>query len=369
MNLDKLLNDYVLIKRGKKPDIFYKKLQELYEVHPKTCLLIVRKLHKLGCWQDYFYLLRNIQNEELKRFIYTFLHNQLLRQDRTRKGNISRWLPREKSRFDIKLNFVDTYCEYFYPDIANKFTRRTVYRKFNSKLCKEMNLIVFNIGNPETHNKGTLRMLIKHYDRLDDNSKQQLVDKLSNTSIFTFGKLMIKKNADKKLFMLVFKNNIAKFRQELIDSNLYHPTNIPLLDTSISMAPYLLNAYMIIFVNDYNRVAINFRRSYFVDFDENMNIYDKIDVLNANLMPSDRIYQNNNNFVLSNKLDIPEIVGNNYWKIDNTPSVAKVKVNTKVINYIVNHDDVYKELHFIRHIYGMMVILIGIIITYYLLCF
>jgi len=364
MDIHSLLSKYVLIKRGKKSDMFYIDLVNMYQEYPKTCCMIIRNLYKLGCWQDYYYLLRHVTNIELKNYIYTFLHSQLLKQNEKKKGNISRWLPREKSRFDIKLNFVDEFCLRAYPNVSNKFKRRNLYRKMNAKLCKDMDLIVFNIGKPESHHKANLRTLIRYYDRLDPNSKSLLVEKLSNISIFTFGKLLIKKTANKKLFIQAFNDNIDKFRQELTELNLYHPTLMPLLDTSIGMAPYLINAYMIIFVNDYNKISINFKQPYIVTLDKDMNLYDKVDLLTANLMPSSKLHESNNMFVLSNRQSDAQNPTNKYWQIDTTPKVKKVKLNTRLIDHIATHDTVYREIYLLKHVFWVILLLCGIIIVH-----
>ena len=335
MNID-FLNRYVLIKRGKKPNIFYEKLAEYYslgdEYVKQQVLLVVSFLFRLGNWKDYYYLLI-YANKELENHIYNFLIDELKLQDKIRQGNISKWLPREKSKFDIRLKFVDEFCSRMYPNVSNKFTRRKMYRKYISDLCRDMNLLTFNIGNfTGSYDKIPLRTLLKYSERLDQNGIQALENKLNNLSLFKIGYLIVKRKYSSKIFIKVFNNNLERYKLYLINRNLYYPDKMPVLDTSIKMAPCLYKAYMVLLVNGYNRIKINFRSPYFVEFIHNMDLFEKIDLLIANIMPSDQIYQETNQFIITNNYTVPTLESNSYWIIEETTKV--IKTNQELINNI-----------------------------------
>lgn len=140
-------------RRTKKPFQVYKKIVKFYEQYPETIKEVVKNICKLGYWKDCFLLLlaakaltRNntVQKlDEFNSFTYNFLIDTLDADVINFKKNqnittLAKWLPREDSSFDRKLDFIDTFMNIACPDMTNVFSKRAKYRKTLTTLNKRI---------------------------------------------------------------------------------------------------------------------------------------------------------------------------------------------------------------------------------------
>ena len=206
-------------KRPQKSFHFYKTLTNLYEHYPDTIQNLVISVPQWGYPKDYMLLLLASQNDELDKFVYNHIAKVLVRDnEKYNEGksisSLAKWVPREKSSFDKKLNFVDKISKLLFPDTKDKFKARTEYRKFASKLNKYM---------------GTIEIYLcsKEYDKIDfKNISPSSLRRYFNTFInneTTREKLrehLQTKYAKQSLIGLVhmtLNNQITSFEKEVID--------------------------------------------------------------------------------------------------------------------------------------------------------
>src|SRR5207245_2961042 len=109
-------------------------------------------------YKDYFYILNFSKNTNLDDYIYNIIINQLkeyLKNIKCKKqiSTLGKWLPREKSEINKKINFIDKFNSKFYPDFAI-YSARKRYRKLKSMLNK-------NLGTLEVN------LCAKNYDKID----------------------------------------------------------------------------------------------------------------------------------------------------------------------------------------------------------
>ncbi len=145
INNKKEVREYLLkvlqFKRTKKYFGFYKNLVRMFDVYPKTAMLLIKQLFKLGYWKDYmFLLLASYKNEVLTDFLYSFLIKRLkldLVNEKLMKplSRLAKWLPRQESSFDRKLKFIDKFTARMYPDVEINSAKK-MYRQTLSRLNK-----------------------------------------------------------------------------------------------------------------------------------------------------------------------------------------------------------------------------------------
>src|SRR3990172_9094703 len=131
------------IRRAKKPLIIYKHIVKMYNYYPNTITKIINILYKIGYWKDYLYILEFAKRDSpLSNYIYKLLNEQIeCDLDRLEGGDsistLAKWMPRQQSSFDKKLNFVETYCRMYHPE-SKSFSAKRTYRQTMSKLNKSI---------------------------------------------------------------------------------------------------------------------------------------------------------------------------------------------------------------------------------------
>lgn len=131
-------------KKSTKPFSFYIFLSKLDKDYEKTVINLIKTLPDWGCWKEMFVLLlatKSTCNSDLEEFIYEVIKGQILKDSKERSRNrisrLAKWIPREKSSFDKKLDFVTNICKLLYPDLEPRTARRR-YRKQISDLNKKL---------------------------------------------------------------------------------------------------------------------------------------------------------------------------------------------------------------------------------------
>ena len=268
MNLKKILNDNELKqteivknylkfsfnrRRPKKDYKVYINLANMYEHQPELVKEILLNINKLGYYKDYIWILSFSKNEKLNNFILNLILDQIeqdLENNRNRKtiSTLAKWLPRENSKLDKKIGFVDKFINEFYPDME-KFKAKRRYRKMKTMLNNKL---------------GTLeaKLCTKQYDKIDFKKVSHLALKRNMNTLnkneeckirfdkFTFEKYCqyslsnficecSKEIVDKELMKKVWENNINKYMLEIPYLNKHIENSIGIFD--LSMDTFNLN--------------------------------------------------------------------------------------------------------------------------------
>lgn len=225
LNFDKTnkrqVKDYLIksfkYRQTKKNINFYKNIVELFSMYPKTILQIINHLFELGYWKDYFYLLNVSENQELNNYIYDLLVDRLKKDIICEKNNeqistLAKWLPRQNSSFDKKLNFVNNFNKLMFPNDYT-FTAKKKYRQIISRLNKKLNPIEINLCSKnykDINLKRSKPLCIKlHYNTLLKNCKEKLYDYYYNyynhCNIYGF-------------ISLIYREELDDFKKEIINN-------------------------------------------------------------------------------------------------------------------------------------------------------
>lgn len=126
-------------RRPEKDTKLYINICRIHEKYPDTIKELLDNIPKLGYYKDYFHILKHsARNEGLTNYIFDLVITQI-KEDITnmeKNGRIStlgKYLPREKSKVNIKINFIDRFCEVVFPG-SNQFTARRKYRKLKTEI-------------------------------------------------------------------------------------------------------------------------------------------------------------------------------------------------------------------------------------------
>mgnify|MGYP005839504497 CR=1 FL=1 len=162
-----LINTYSKksIRHPKKSFSFYCGIIKLCPFYINIFIKIIDNVTNWGYHKDLILLIlasKKENNIEAEDIIYQNILNNLQTDVEKKRNNqpiskLAKWLPREGSSFDNKINFVDKIGILLFPKIKNKFTRREEYRKKVASLNKYM---------------GTFEIFIcsKEYNKLDINN-------------------------------------------------------------------------------------------------------------------------------------------------------------------------------------------------------
>jgi len=202
------INDKILIKtyiensfrtrRTKKDKKLYINICLIFEKYPEIIKHIIDEIPVLGYHKDYFYILMYSRNNQLSVYIYDIIIKKLrddLKNLKLKKeiSTLGKWLPRERSKINLKCQFIDKFNKLFFPTIIDKFMARKEYRKMKTrfnislgtiepKLCsKSFHNIEYNKVAPYALKKST------HILMANDKSKIQLevfmLDKLRKMTL------------------------------------------------------------------------------------------------------------------------------------------------------------------------------------------
>ncbi|GAG49459.1 unnamed protein product, partial [marine sediment metagenome] len=130
------LMDTFKFQRAQKYNAVYINLCRLYEHYPQTITEIIKNIPTLGYWKDYFFILKFSRNKELTRLIYNIIIKKLrVDINKYNQGqsisSLAKWLPREGSKLEKRINFIDTVNQELYPK-CNRITARKKHRQLVS---------------------------------------------------------------------------------------------------------------------------------------------------------------------------------------------------------------------------------------------
>ena len=147
-------------RKAKKDFKLYINICKIYDHYPKTVEDILDNIPELGYYKDYFYIFMFSRNDALNEYILNLVVIQLTQDVDALKNNghvstLGKWLPRENHKINSKSNFIDKFCEKFYPGVEQMAARRK-YRKLKTNLNNK-------IGTLEA------KVCTKQFDQIDFN--------------------------------------------------------------------------------------------------------------------------------------------------------------------------------------------------------
>ena len=129
-------------RKPEKDPKLYINICRIYEVYPDTIKEVLDNINKLGYYKDYFHILKHTNpNSTLQKELITYIYELIIKQiseditNMKKKGKIStlgKYLPREKSKVNIKINFIDRFNEVMFPKVS-QFTARKNYRRLKTE--------------------------------------------------------------------------------------------------------------------------------------------------------------------------------------------------------------------------------------------
>jgi len=198
-------------RKAKKDFKLYINICKIYDHDQKVIETILNNIPVLGYYKDYFYILQFSRNDNLNKYIYDLVINQLNQDLENIKLNksistLGKWLPRENSKINKITNFVDKFNNLFYPQVP-LLTARKKYRKLKSMINDKL---------------GTLeaKLCTKQYDKIDFN-------KVSHTSLVRNKETILKNNDSKELldkheFEELKKMDLNVFIKKIINNTYDH---------------------------------------------------------------------------------------------------------------------------------------------------
>ncbi|ARF10077.1 hypothetical protein Indivirus_12_5 [Indivirus ILV1] len=204
------INDPVFVKKylqfsfnkrqPEKDKKLYINICKIYGSYPDTIKELLVNIPKLGYYKDYFHILKYSENNSLSDYIFELIIAQIKEdisqmKNKAKISTLGKYLPREKSKLNIKINFIDKFCNTLYPNI-NQFTARRKYRKLKTELnqylgtleaklaTKKYDEINFNKVSPYALKKNM--QIINNHETSSNKFKEYLLDKLKNCSLTQF---------------------------------------------------------------------------------------------------------------------------------------------------------------------------------------
>jgi hypothetical protein len=172
-------------KKTRKSNKLYINLCNIYELYPAFVENILDNMPNIGYYKDYFHILSFSNNYKLNNYIYSIVIKQVTEDLDNLKINkqistIGKWLPKEGSKIDRKIKFVDKFNVLVWGKSSlSKFHFRKKYRQMRSMLNEKL---------------GTLESLMctKQYDKIDLNKVSMNAVQRHKTHLLTHPEMVPK---------------------------------------------------------------------------------------------------------------------------------------------------------------------------------
>lgn len=129
-------------RRPEKDPKLYINICRIYEVYPDTIKELLNNINRLGYYKDYFHILKHTNpKSDLQKNLIAYIYDLIIQQiseditNMKKKSKIStlgKYLPREKAKLNLKINFIDRFNEVMFPH-ATQFTARKNYRQLKTE--------------------------------------------------------------------------------------------------------------------------------------------------------------------------------------------------------------------------------------------
>lgn len=219
-------------KRAFKCHGLYINMCKIYDQYPKIITDVLDKISQLGYYKDYFLVMYHSRNDSLTSYIINSVQQQITVDLNNLKHNkpistLGKWLPREESYINKRINFIDKFCALMFPHIDNKFKARKSYRimkvNFNkqlgtieSKLCtKKYSEIDFEKVSPFALNMH--KYTIQKHEECKSEYDKQHIKRLSKMDLNNFMKEIItnKDTYDANVINEMWNLNSRRFISEI----------------------------------------------------------------------------------------------------------------------------------------------------------
>ncbi len=185
-----------------KSKFLYANLVNIYNFYPDIVCNIILNINKFGYYKDLFHILKQSDSPVLNEFIINFVVDQIrLDVNALKSGNkpstLGKYLPREKSTTNQKINFIDQFNLRYFVDNGkmSKIKGRILYRKLKSEINKQL---------------GTLEPILctKSYNSLDLSKVSYIALKNNRKSMESnqITALKLKDHDEAKLLSLSFED-------------------------------------------------------------------------------------------------------------------------------------------------------------------
>lgn len=281
------------VKRSgpRKTPEFYLEIVELYRSDPVKGEKAIDLIPTIGYYKDYLYLLEvcdPIKDKDFEDYMYNRIVKMINKWDRGKHIILSKWLPREKSSFDMKLNFVKKISLILFPN-DTPIHRKKKYRQLVSKVCSKLNTLESNLC-AKTYDK------IKGFTESNLNTYEGLIDRnktLRNIAVKDL-KTKYKDYPISKLLIEKRKKPLKELRHKIIEpvieskiTSRKHPMDtLMILNISGRMfnnSKYKIYEHALIYANNHSEMIMNGFTPKIIgcgvdNVDQNMDHSDSIDL-------------------------------------------------------------------------------------------
>lgn len=356
-----------VLKKKRKPNKgkrFYKLIINAYDVFPETIKQLIPEIGRINYYKDYINILELSDNINLDMYIYNLINIQLNKdlehyysEEYDQLSMLAKWLPREKSKYDKKLNFVKKITAIMFKD-EKKFTAYRKYRQIVANLNKKLDTIEiklcakqFDDINFETITHSNLRkyfrIFLKH-DETKDKLYEYLYKKYNDMDLINIIRMIRYTNVDKmkdldkdiiqKMFDIKKKDaNNSEF-QIYMDNEKNKLLVIDLsMDLFYNNSIYTVLLHSLAYLDTHEELYLNANNPKKIIIPLNLNIFEKIKLIINNLV-SYKIIRIDR---LIEKYDLDDkhiYVITNKQFIENT--TLNLKNNILNYHYLINNNNV-----------------------------
>lgn len=358
----------------------YLQWEKKYKSDPVRTRQELRQINKYH--KQYLYILTLTRNVHLINDIYDIMvdkfRNDIYQHQKSKPiSTIAKWLPREKSSYDVQLDFINKFTDKMYPGMA-KGRAFKQYRVQAATLSKKLNITETHIAEKDFENinfrkvpvvclRRNMNLFLSHAETKErltaylnkkfvDVSEKTYIDYLLNANLHP-----VEKQICISAFSIRKKNLIEKHS---FLNNIGNRHIVPVLDMSSDMFKsgniYRNILIALISLQFSDKIIINSCEPLLLDIHHKKNISDKVKIIMRNLSESHQIdfdkiklLTKNELFVLSNK----PTMGTYREKVSYWPKrqFSDNKLVTYDIKYIKNMI-ASNTIKFYKYIYGLAVI-------------
>lgn len=372
-----VIHSYEHNKRGPRKDKgFYKSLVELYARKPEKVKDIINVLPKIGYYKDFFFILEVSGDASLNDYIYSLIINLMNQWSEDKYLILAKWLPREKTSFDRKFDFVNKISQKLFPKDKHN-DRKQKYRKLVAETAKKLNILETNL-------------CAKTYDSIQDVTENNLktYEKLFTKNLLLRQRLeeiLDHRYKEYSMIQLITEYEIKtvhKIRAPLIEKYLqikkseetYPVDCLLILDINGGMFnnnSAELYARILVYSSNHTELIINGVTPRLITFEKNLSMQDVKSMIDSNLSYCDRINirkiislakkKYNNYTIVSGKCRELKSKQDVYWDIIDS-SFSKKRRDIQILKDILDDKIIYKY-HIRINLYTLLFFILLIIYT------
>ena len=277
----------------------YLQMEKDYKLKPE---LVRKRLYNIKTYhKHYLHLLNLCKHERLKDDIYNMIIEKLnidVNKYNHKKpiSTLAKWLPRENTSFDKKLNFVEIITTKMYPHLPRGLAFKT-YRKLLVKLCKKLNITETILSQkkyedidfkkvPLLSMRSNMRTFLKN-DITREKLEKYLLDKYIKFKDKKFIEMLLSHDTHPKEKEYLIKAFAIKKREILKNNSFLHFSQgkfvIPVIDLSKeSFESEMVYKYLIIILivlQSSNKFIVNSKNPEILNIHPKMSIFKKTETI------------------------------------------------------------------------------------------